>query len=376
MKPKLAFVSQWNAASPNAESGYPYSMRRQLQKRFEVVDLFPLALPGEHIWAPIRAGYRLAGRYHHPMREPSILTRLARRIERRLRTVKPDLVFAPSSVPMSFVETSCPWAYAADQLFCDFVDTYIGCPSARFRRLGQEQEARALTRAARASFPSDWAAESAVRHYEVDRSKIAVIPWGANLPHEIAEEDVAAAIARRPFDRCELVFIGRDWLRKGGDTLVATVAELNREGLNAHATVIGCEPLGLPQGQFTTYRFLDKANPQHFAKFARIMLDAHFLFLPSRAEAYGQAFCEAMAFGVPVISSTVGGIPTIVREGQTGILRPPETPAAEFASLIREALAAPRRYREMARFAREDYRLRLNWDVFGQRLGDAIAALV
>src|SRR5262249_41866969 len=146
----------------------------------------------------------------HPMREPSILKRLARRIERALSSAKPDVVFAPSSIPMSFVDTKVPWVYATDQLFCDFLDTYIKSPSARFCRLGHAQEARALAHAARATYPSDWAAESAVRHYGADPAKIAVIPWGANLPQAPHEADVLAAIQTRVFDCCELVFIGRD----------------------------------------------------------------------------------------------------------------------------------------------------------------------
>jgi len=376
MKPKLAFVSQWNAADPNVESGYPYSMRRQLQQRFDVVDLFPLTLPGERLWYPVRAAYKLAGQYHHPMREPSVLKQLAHRIERALSSLKPDVVFTPSSIPMSFVETRAPWVYATDQLFCDFLSTYIKRPSARFRRMGHAQEARALAHAARASYPSDWAAESAVRHYGADRDKITVIPWGANLPQQPNEAEVLAAIQSRTFDTCELVFIGRDWQRKGGDLLVATVKELNRRGLPTHATIIGCAPADLPADHFDSIAYLNKANTVGFARFTEIMRAAHFLFLPSRAEAYGQAFCEAMAFGVPVIASTVGGIPTIVRNGETGFLKPPGTRAAQFADIICESFSSPDRYRAMAIAARDDYRDRLNWNQFGRSLGDTIAALV
>jgi glycosyltransferase involved in cell wall biosynthesis len=376
MNPKLAFVSLWDAGNHNAESGYAYSMRNQLKRRFDVVDVFPLALPGARLWQPICAAYRLGGRYHHRMREPSVLKALARRIEEALKSIKPDVVFAPSSVPMSFVEASCGWAYSTDQLFCDFVDTYIYRPSARFRRLGNDQERRALSRAARASYPSRWAATSAVEHYGADADKIAVIPWGANLPREMSEIDVDAGIAKRPFDACRLVFIGRDWVRKGGDTLVATVAELNRTGFATHATIIGADPKGLDPRQFTVYPFIDKNNREHFAHFASVMLDAHFLFLPSRAEAYGQAFCEAAAFGVPAIGSTVGGIPTIIRDGETGFVRHPRTSPAKFANLIREALASSSRYLAMAREARRDYCERLNWDSFGDRLNDMISALV
>ena len=376
MNPKLAFVSLWNAAHPLAESGYAYSMRRQLQKRFEVVDLFPLALPGENRWLPLRAAYRLAGRYYHPMREPSVLKNLSRRIERALRAIKPDIVFAPSSIPMSFVETGCTWAYATDQLFCDFVETYIRRPSARFFLSGEAQEARALASAACATYPSDWAADAAIRRYGADPRKISIIPWGANFPHEIAEPEVAAAIARRRFDHCRLVFIGRDWLRKGGDRLVATVRQLDRLGITTHATIIGCNPSGLPRDLLTVYPFLDKERPDDFRLFASILSGAHFVMMPSRAEAYGQALCEGMAFGVPAIACSVGGVPTIVRDGETGILMRAGAGPEEFASRIRECLAMPEHYRRMAQAARDDYRQRLNWNRFGERLSDTLQALV
>ena len=269
MSPRLAFVSLWDAANPNAESGYAFSMRQQLRKRFDVIDLFPLGLPGERFWYPARAAYKLAGRYYNPMREPSILKMLAHRIERALGAIRPDIVFAPSSVPISYVETRHPLAFATDQLFCDFVDSYIVRPSARFRRLGNSQEARALARAARVSYPSEWAAKSAREHYGADSAKIAVIPWGANLPQEVLAEDVDVAIAKRTFHRCHLVFVGRDWQRKGGDTLVAIVSALNRLGLPTRGTVIGADPAGLPADRFTVHPFLDKARADHFRLFLR-----------------------------------------------------------------------------------------------------------
>ena len=124
MKPKLAFVSLWDAGNRNAESGYAYSMRLQLQKPFDVVDLFPLALRGERWWLPVRAAYKVGGRYYHPMREPAVLKPLARRIERELGAVKPDAIFAPSSMPLSYVENPRPRIFATDQVFGDFVETY------------------------------------------------------------------------------------------------------------------------------------------------------------------------------------------------------------------------------------------------------------
>lgn len=376
MKPTLSYVSMWNAANRNTESGYPFSMREQLRKRFHVVDLFPLEFSDDGLWMPVRAAYKAAGKYYHPMREPAVLKYLARRIEQHLRAVKPQAVFAPSSIPLSFVDAKLPRIFATDQLFCDFVESYIHSPAQRFIRLGNAQEQRALSGAALATFPSEWAAQTAVSQYGADRAKIHVIPWGANLPQTIAQEDVEAAIKKRPMDRCNLVFVGRDWARKGGDVLVRTVEALNRAGLPTRATIIGAEPKDLPPHLFDIHPYLDKGRPEHFAILSSVMLSAHFLFLPSRAEAYGQAFCEAAAFGVPSIGSAVGGIPTIIREGETGFVRSLETSAPQFAMLIRETLSDRRRYESLAKLAREDFRQRLNWDSFGDRLNDSIAAVM
>jgi glycosyltransferase involved in cell wall biosynthesis len=375
VKPKLAFVSLWDARDPNIESGYGHSMRTQLQRRFEAVDVFPLGLPAAWRWQPLRAAYRAAGQYYHPMREPTVLTALARRVERALKAIRPDVVFSPSSVPMSHVETRIPWAYATDQLFCDFVESYIAYPARRFYRHGDAQERGALRRAAFATYPSDWAARSALARYGADAAKVAMIPWGANLPRPVDRGAVMTAIASRNLDRCHLVFLGSDWRRKGGEIFVATVQELNRIGVPTRATVIGCVPAGLPREAFTVHPYLDKRRADHFRIFAAALFDAHFLLLPSRAEAYGQALCEAAAYGVPSIGSRVGGIPTIVRDGETGFVYDPETKPATLAALIRDTLQSPARYRAMARAARDDHDERLNWDRFGDRLGEALGAL-
>jgi hypothetical protein len=105
------------------------------------------------------------------MREPLVLRALARRVERAISETKPQLVFASSSIPLSLVDTSLPLIHVTDQVFCDFVNTYIDKPSVRFRRIGNAQEAIALAAATRVSYPSEWAALSAIKHYGQDRRR-------------------------------------------------------------------------------------------------------------------------------------------------------------------------------------------------------------
>lgn len=49
---------------------------------------------------------------------------------------------------------------------------------------------------------------------------------------------------------------------------------------------------------------------------------------PSRYESFGLAAAEAMACGVPVIASNVGGLPELLEDGRTGFLVPPDDPNA------------------------------------------------
>ncbi len=93
-------------------------------------------------------------------------------------------------------------------------------------------------------------------------------------------------------------------------------------------------------------RALNLADRVHFLGWRS---DAHAVFAaldlllaPSLWEGFGLVFLEAMAFGVPVISTRVSAIPEIVIDGETGWLVPPRD-ADAVAAALREALSDPTR---------------------------------
>ncbi|MDX5403597.1 MAG: glycosyltransferase family 4 protein [Rhodobacterales bacterium] len=67
----------------------------------------------------------------------------------------------------------------------------------------------------------------------------------------------------------------------------------------------------------------------------RHLLDAHAFVLPSRHEAIGVAFMEAMSCGIPTVGCDVDGVPELITNGRDGILVPPQDPAALAAALMR-----------------------------------------
>lgn len=73
---------------------------------------------------------------------------------------------------------------------------------------------------------------------------------------------------------------------------------------------------------------------------------------PSRREAFGLAAAEAMASGLPVIASSVGGLVDVLDEGRAGVLVPPDDPQA-LAEAIKGLLDDPERAAELARAGRQ-----------------------
>jgi len=74
--------------------------------------------------------------------------------------------------------------------------------------------------------------------------------------------------------------------------------------------------------------------------------------LPSRSEAFPNSVMEAMASGLPVVASAVGGIPELVADGRTGRLIPPGEPEA-LADAVIGLLDEPERATEFGRAGRQ-----------------------
>ena len=84
-----------------------------------------------------------------------------------------------------------------------------------------------------------------------------------------------------------------------------------------------------------------------------LFAQADLFVLPSEQESFGLAALEALASGVPVVASDVGGLPEVVRDGETGRLVPPHEPRALAAAVLDLLRDEPRRA-AMGRAARAD----------------------
>jgi len=374
---KTAYVSTHDASNILAWSGLVHHIAKALELqgfRLEYVDALEEKY-GWLTWKKIRV-YRYLARVglrphvHLQDREPSLLRSYAVQVSERLSSTSVDLVFSPETPPICKVECKQPIAFWTDATFAGMVGFYP-----RFRNLSSESirhgnamEQEALSRCRLAIYSSKWAARSAVENYNVAPGKIHVVPFGANIPCDRSFDDIKTIVGARAMDRCNLLFIGVEWQRKGGDVAVQIAEALNEQGLPTELAVVGCDPPGRVPDCVTAYGFVSKASPQGIETIGRLLAESHFLILPSRAECLAVVIAEAGSFGLPSVASDTGGIPTALRDGANGRTFSTDGDMLEYCSFISHMMSHPAEYRELALSSFNEYRTRLNWRVAGERV--------
>jgi len=181
--------------------------------------------------------------------------------------------------------------------------------SAALRRFKTEMVRRTFRSAARCVGWSGWAQRSFVRDYGVPEERTCVVPPGVDLARWQPLERVATA------ELPKLLFVGGHFERKGGDLLL----DVFRAHLRGRATLdlVTRDPIAEEEG-VRVHRGLTPDSP----KLRELYREASVFVLPTRGDCFSIASMEAMATGLPVVVSDVGGIAEIVEHGQSGYLMP------------------------------------------------------
>jgi glycosyltransferase involved in cell wall biosynthesis len=186
---------------------------------------------------------------------------------------------------------------------------------------------------------SDAVATSAIAREEIGRHRICVIHNGIDVT-KFNGSDKSFHEWRRvlsvPEESFLVAFVGRFGPEKGISFLLKGFSEAVRHVKNLHLILVGDGPLKEQlRHEISSQNLLKSVTMIGWSDdVASLLKTVDLLVLPSLNEAFGLVLLEAMAAGVPVIGTSVGGIPEVIHHGKTGLLVPPGSPEAIATSIV------------------------------------------
>ncbi|MGI3780605.1 MAG: glycosyltransferase, partial [Janthinobacterium lividum] len=200
----------------------------------------------------------------------------------------------------------------------------------------------------------------------VDLERVDVVPCGVDVRHFTpAAAPLDDPPRQEPY---RIVSVGRLVPRKGYATIVEALVDLPGVELvvaggrtssgSVEAEQVRLETLAAELGVADRVHFIGQVG--HFLMPA-LLCSADLVVCSPWYEPFGLVPLEAMACGIPVVASAVGGMLDSVADGETGRLVPPQDPAA-LAAAVADLLSHPARRRTYGRAGVQRARSHYSWD--------------
>jgi glycosyltransferase involved in cell wall biosynthesis len=335
--PRLGFACAWDRDAPGTWSGTPWRLRAALAGNAGEVDLVDVGIsvsPLERaLWKAAyarRRDGRLVSSWRHA---PLWRARCGRSLRRRAARAGCDALLQVQDLALV---GDVPYFVLQDLSYGALLRHTGDGPGGRawhfpmldrgdLERLHARQQ-RVHDHAAGVLAMSHWLARTLVAD-GLPAAKVHVVHPGILPPRQPVEP--------RPAPRRRLLFVGRDFLTKGGDLVVAAVELLRRAHDPALAlTVVGPAAWPLPGPPPAGVRLLGRLPVDRVAA----LYGTHdLLVMPSRLEGFGIVFLEALARGMPCVGRRAFAMPELITPGEDGDLVDGDDPA-ELAEAIARVL--------------------------------------
>jgi D-inositol-3-phosphate glycosyltransferase len=221
--------------------------------------------------------------------------------------------------------------------------------------------------------------------YHAESHKLTIIPPGVDTEHFYPiPPDEAKSVIGIPSDSHILLFVGRIEPLKGVDNLIRAIARLNDAGIPFGCpqyclSIIGGEPDASPQDMNSEMQRLQNLCQELGLADMVVFLGrrsqdslpyyysaAEVVVMPSHYESFGMVALEAMACGIPVVASQVGGLAYLVKDGVTGYVVP-DGDIEALSDCLMTLLTNPEIRQHMAEQAAEDA-LNYTWEKITARI--------
>lgn len=385
---RIGLITAFDIENMHAFSGTAYFMAAALRRHAGEVEVIPVreSAWGERLdWLLERLSQRLRLKspWRRPWRPPQPFGSAAgrRHAEAAIASGRFDVLIAflasasAASLPPGHRPPMVFMSDATYDLMRGYYDFATGIPEsvdACYERL----EAGAIANADLCVYPTSWAADSAVAHYGKPAAATAVVPYGANLLEVPAAAEVLLRRSAPLSSRPRLLLMAKGDFRRKATNILGILDSASALGVDLQLTVCGFrDPPSISHPSLEFIPYLDKKKPEDRRRMHELYLAADFFLLPTRADCAPIVFCEAMAYGLPIITTRTGGVPNVVADGVTGLVLDLEAPPEQFAAAIAGLVADPSRRAAMAAAGRAEYDRQRNWDAFGMSMAEHLRRL-
>jgi glycosyltransferase involved in cell wall biosynthesis len=231
------------------------------------------------------------------------------------------------------------------------------------------REAKVYERAALIFTMSDLARRSFIEDFGVPAAKLVTLHCGPNIP---VPDPPPLELPEGP---PTILFVGRDFNRKGGGLLLQAFRQVRTALPEARVRLIGSVQDGVRDRgvEFVPFQSRDTASGRDAME--RAYRSATVFCLPTRFEPFGTSFVEAMFYALPCVGPKAWAVPEIIEHGVTGYTVPPDD-AGALADALLTVLRDPERARAMGIVGRDRAFERFTWPGITTRMDAALTGLL
>jgi glycosyltransferase involved in cell wall biosynthesis len=375
----IAYISEASPNNKHAWSGTVHYVYKALaEKKFRVIALGPSTpVLARYLLGVLNKVSLLIFRKRIDYRHSIFYAKAFGRIfSKKLEKINYDLVVVCGNTECgAYLRSNKPVYYILDRTIGGAIGyhTILSGLWEFSRRQSIGVDKRAMENASAIFFSSEWAAVQAKQLYGITQSHIIVAPFGANLDKIPSQSE---ALQEKESKQWRLLLIGTYWINKGADIAVNALLILLDMGYDVTLTIVGCTPpKPITHPNLTIIPFIDKNSGEGMFRLWKLFVSHHLFILPTRFDCTPIVFCEASAFGLPVLTANTGGVAGHVKEGVNGFLLPFGDKGQGYAACIARLIGNQQAYQQLRHSTRALYDSELNWGAWANIFEKEIASV-
>lgn len=343
---RIAFITEYNPNNDSLRSGVPFFLYNALQATGNTIDIV-LVKDCRYIHEKILS--RIYHLYFNKFLKGKkglynalwgiAISKSYARSVKNIDWNKYDATVSISTLVCAFISFKCPLYIWIDNTFkTTSFNPKVGILSSITKKESTFIDEQCLQKATIFYTASTWLQNIIQTDYPNLADKVKVLPRGANIflrpPINIIQQNIQNKIEHKCL---KLLFISSNWYGKGGD-IVLEVFQILQKQIPCKLTIVGnIKPINaedLINKGIHYVGYIPQSEKSTSTIYQQLMAESHILFVPSRADGFGNVYAEAASYGIPSIAYGIMGITESIKQGITGFTLPQQATPTDFVNTI------------------------------------------